>query len=87
MGANSHGPRDMREPTERDRKDAMRAVAWIRKRRERLLQANQQMRDAADNAIRTIMTPGRRNAQIDKAVREVQAAARFQCKMLREYKS
>jgi hypothetical protein len=87
MGANSHGQRDMREPTERDRKDAMRAVAWIRKRRERLLQANQQMRDAADNAIRTIMTPGRRNAQIDKAVREVQAAARFQCKMLREYKS
>jgi hypothetical protein len=87
MGANGHGPRDMREPTERDRKEAMRAVAWIRKRRERFLQANKQMRDAADNAIRTIMTPDRRSARIGKAVREVQAAARFQCKMLREYKS
>jgi hypothetical protein len=65
----------------------MRAVAWLRRRRERFLQANQQMRDAAENAIRTLMTPGRRNAQTDKAVREVQAAARFQCKMLREYKS
>jgi hypothetical protein len=87
MGANSHGQRDMREVTERDRKSAMRAVVWLRKRRERFLQANQQMRDAADNAIRTIMTPGRRSARIDKAVREVQAAARFQCKMLKEYKS
>jgi hypothetical protein len=65
----------------------MRAVAWLRKRRERFLQANKQIRDAADDAIRTIMTPGRRDARIDKAVREVQAAARFQCKMLREYKS
>jgi hypothetical protein len=77
----------MREATERDRKDATRAVAWIRKRRERFLQANKQMRDAADNAIRTILTPDRKSARIDKAVREVQAAARFQCKMLREYKS
>jgi hypothetical protein len=77
----------MREATERDRRNAMRAVAWLRKRRERFLQANKQMRDAADNAIGTIMTPGRRDARIDKAVREVQAAARFQCKMLREYKS
>jgi hypothetical protein len=77
----------MREATERDRKNAMRAVAWLRRRRKRFLQANQQMRDAADNAIRTIMTPARRNARIDKAVREVQDAARFQCKMLREYKS
>ena len=77
----------MKEPTERDRRDAMRAVAWIRKRRERFLQANKQMRDAADNAIQTILTPDRRSARIDKAVREVQAAARFQCKMLREYKS
>ena len=65
----------------------MRAVAWLRKRRERFLQANKQMRDAADNAIRTILTPGRRSARIDKAVREVRAAARFQCKMLKEYKS
>ena len=87
MGANSHGQRDMREATECDRKEAMRAVAWLRRRRERFLQANKQMRDAADNAIRTLMTPDRRNARIDKAVREVQAAARFQCKMLREYKS
>jgi hypothetical protein len=77
----------MKEPTERDRKNAMRAVAWIRKRRERFLQANKQMRDAADNAIQAILTPDRRSARIDKAVREVQAAARFQCKMLREYKS
>jgi hypothetical protein len=87
MGANSHGQQDMREPTERDRKDAMRAVAWLRRRRERFLQANQQMRDAADNALCTIATLDRRNARIDKAVREVQAAARFQCRMLREYKS
>jgi len=87
MEANSHGHRDMKEATEREQRDAMRAVAWIRKRRERFLQANKQMRDAADNAIRTILTPDRRNARIDKAVREVQAAARFQCKMLREYKS
>jgi hypothetical protein len=87
MGADSHGQRNMKEATERDRKNAMRAVAWIRKRRERFLQANKQMRDAADNAIRTIMTPDRRSARIDKAVREVQAAARFQCKMLKEYKS
>ena len=87
MGANSHGQRDMKEPTERDRKNAMHAVALIRKRRERFLQANKQMRDAADNAIRTILTPDRRSARIDKAVREVRAAARFQCKMLREYKS
>jgi hypothetical protein len=76
----------MKEPTERDRRNAMRAVAWLRKRRERFLQANEQMRDAADNAIRTILTSGRRRARIDKTVREVQAAARFQCKMLREYK-
>jgi hypothetical protein len=34
----------------------MRAVAWLRRRRERFLQANKQMRDAADNAIGTIMT-------------------------------
>ena len=87
MEASDHAQRDMREPTERDRKNAMRAVAWIRKRRERFLQANKQMRDAADNAIQTILTPDRRSARIDKAVREVQAAARFQCKMLREYKS
>ena len=87
MEANSHGQRQMREPTECDRKEAMRAVAWIRRRRERFLQANKQMRDAADNAIQTILTPGRRSARIDKAVREVQAAARFQCKMLRQYKS
>jgi hypothetical protein len=87
MGANSHGQREMKEATERDRKNAMRAVAWTRKRRERFLQANKQMRDAADNAIQTILTPDRRSARIDKAVREVQAAARFQCKMLREYKS
>jgi hypothetical protein len=86
MRANSHGQRDMREPTEPDRKDAMRAVAWLRKRCERFLQANQEMRDAAENAIRTIATPGRRNARIDRAVREVQAAARFRCKMLKEYK-
>jgi hypothetical protein len=45
----------------------MRAVAWLRRRRERFLQANKQMRDAADNAIRTLMTPDRRNARIDKA--------------------
>jgi len=76
----------MIEATERDRKSAMRAVAWLRRRRERFLQANKQMRDAADNAIGTIMTPDRRSARIDKAVREVRAAARFQCKMLREYK-
>jgi hypothetical protein len=81
------GSGDMKEVTERERKNAMRAVAWLRKRRERFLQANKQMREAADNAIRTIMTPGRRSARIDKAVREVQAAARFQCKMLKEYKS
>jgi hypothetical protein len=87
MGANRHGQRDMKEPTERDRKNAMRAVALILKRRERFLEANKQMRDAADNAIRTILTPARRSARIDEAVREVQAAARFQCKMLREYKS
>jgi hypothetical protein len=87
MGADRHGQRDMKEPTERDRKEAMRAVAWLRRRRERFLQANKQMRDAADNAIRTIITPRRGDARIDKAVREVQAAARFQCKMLREYKS
>jgi hypothetical protein len=86
MGADSHGQRDMREPTARDRKNAMRAVAWLRRRRERFLQANKQMRDAADNAIRAILTPDRRNARIDKAVREVRAAARFQCKMLKEYK-
>jgi hypothetical protein len=77
----------MIKATERERKNAMRAVAWLRKRRERFLQANKQMRRAADNAIRTILTPGRRSARIDKAVREVQAAARFQCRMLREYKS
>jgi hypothetical protein len=77
----------MIKATERERKNAMRAVALILKRRERFLQANKQMRDAADNAIRTILTPSRRSARIDKAVREVQAAARFQCKMLREYKS
>jgi hypothetical protein len=77
----------MKEPTERDRKNAAHAVALILKRRVRFLQANKQMRDAADNAIRTILTPARRSARIDKAVREVQAAARFQCKMLREYKS
>ncbi len=65
----------------------MRAVAWLRKRRERFLQANKQMRDAAANAIQTILTSGRRDARIGKAVREVQAAARFQCKMLRQYKS
>jgi hypothetical protein len=77
----------MIEATERERRNAMRAVALLRKRRERFLQANKQMRDAADYAIRTIMTPNRRTARIDKAVREIQAAARFQCKMLREYKS
>jgi len=77
----------MIKAAERERKNAMRAVAWLRKRRERSLQANKQMRDAADNALRTLMTPERRNARIDKAEREVQAAARFQCKMLREYKS
>jgi hypothetical protein len=87
MEASDHGRRDMKEATERERRDAMRAVAWIRTRRERFLQANKQMRDAADNAIRTILTSDRRSARIDKAVREVQAAARFQCKMLREYKS
>jgi hypothetical protein len=87
MEANNHGQRNMIKSTERDRKNAMRAVALILKRRERFLQANKQMRDAADNAIQTILTPGRRSARIDKAVREVQAAARFQCKMLREYKS
>jgi hypothetical protein len=76
----------MIKATERERKNAMRAVALIRKRRERFLQANKQMRDAADNAIRAILTPSRRSARIGKAVREVQAAARFQCKMLREYK-
>jgi hypothetical protein len=81
------GRRGMKESTERDRKNAMRAVARISKRRERFLQANKQMRDAADNAIQTILTPGRRRARIDKAVRKIQAAARFQCKMLREYKS
>jgi hypothetical protein len=80
------GKRDMKEPTPRDRRNAMRAVAWLRKRRARFLQANEQMRDAADNAVRAIVTPDRRRGRIDKAVREVQAAARFQCKMLREYK-
>jgi hypothetical protein len=35
----------------------MRAVARLRKRLERFLDANKQMRDAADNAIRTIITP------------------------------
>src|SRR5580704_3484141 len=87
MEADNHGQRDMIKAAERERKNAMRAVAWLRKRRERSLQANKQMRDAADNALRTLMTPERRNARIDKAEREVQAAARFQCKMLREYKS
>jgi hypothetical protein len=87
MEANNHGQRNMIKSTERDRKNATRAVALILKRRERFLQANKQMREAADNAIQTILTPGRRSARIDKAVREVQAAARFQCKMLREYKS
>jgi hypothetical protein len=72
---------------ERERKNTMCAVALIWKRRQRFLQANEQTRDAADNAIRTIMTPGRKSARIDKAVREVRAAARFQCRMLKEYKS
>jgi hypothetical protein len=77
----------MIKATERERRNAKRAVALLRKRRERFLQANNQMRDAADNAIRTIVTPGRSSTRIEKAVREVRAAARFQCKMLREYES
>jgi hypothetical protein len=87
MGANGHGQRDMIKATERERRNAMRAVAWLRRRRERFLLANKQMRDAADDAIRAIMSADRKKAQIDKTVREVQAAARFQCKMLKEYKS
>jgi hypothetical protein len=73
-------------PTERDRKNAKRAVAWLVKRHERFLQANKQMREAANSAARVVATPGQGRAHIDKAVREVQAAARFQCRMLRAYK-
>ena len=74
----------LREPTERDIKSAKRAVARIVSRHERFLQANKQMREAANSAAHAIQVPGRR--PINKALREVQAAARFQCKMLREYK-
>jgi hypothetical protein len=74
----------VRAPTERDIKNAERAVARIIKRHERFLEANKQMRAAADSAAHAIQVPGRR--VVTKAVREVQAAARFQCKMLREYK-
>jgi hypothetical protein len=87
MEASNHGQRDMIKATVGEQKNAMRAVAWLRKRLKRFLQANKQMRDAANNATRTIATPGRRDARIDKAIREIQAAARFQCEMLREYKS
>jgi hypothetical protein len=87
LAANSQAQRDMIKATERERRNAMRAVALLRKRRERFLLANKQMRDAADDAIRAIMSADRKKAQIDKTVREVQAAARFQCKMLKEYKS
>ena len=71
--------------TERQRKTAKDAAAFLRERRERFLRANKQMRDAAENAIQTIMTPGRRRSRIESAVREVRAAARFQCAMLKEY--
>jgi hypothetical protein len=73
----------LKEPTERDIKSAERAVAWLVSRHERFLQANKQMREAANSAAHAIQVPGRR--PINKAVREVQAAARFQCKMLREF--
>jgi hypothetical protein len=74
----------LKAPTERDIKSAKRAVAWLAKRHERFLEANKQMREAANSAARAITVPDRR--PINKAVREVQAAARFQCRMLREYK-
>jgi hypothetical protein len=73
----------LKEPTERDIESARRAVARILSRHERFLQANKQLREAANSAAHAIQVPGRR--PVNKAVREVQAAARFQCKMLREF--
>jgi hypothetical protein len=72
--------------TKRQREKSERAVALLWEQRARFLQANKQMRDAADIAIRTIMIPGRSKSQIDSAVRQIRAAARFQCTMLKEYK-
>jgi hypothetical protein len=74
----------VRAPTKHDIKSAKRAVARLVKRHERFLRANKQMREAANTAALAIQVPGQR--PINKAVREVQAAARFQCRMLREYK-
>jgi len=70
----------------RQRKKSERAIALLWKKRSLFLLANQQMRVAAVNAMRTIMIPNRSKAQIDSAVRQIWAAARFQCRMLREYK-
>jgi hypothetical protein len=73
----------VRAPTEHDIKSAKRAVARLVKRHKRFLEANKQMREATNSAALAIQVPGRR--PVTKAVREVQAAAKFQCKMLREY--
>jgi hypothetical protein len=72
--------------TKRQQKNTNRAVALLWEQRSRFLQANKQMRDAASNAILTIMIPNRSKSQIDSAVRQIRAAARFQCRMLRKYK-
>jgi hypothetical protein len=69
----------------RPRKPSKRAVALLWKQRALFLQANKQMRDAATNAFLTIATRNRSKAQIDSAVRQVRSAAKFQCRMLREY--
>jgi hypothetical protein len=72
--------------TKRQRKKSNRAVTLLWEQRARFLVANQQLRNAAIIAMRTIMIPNRSKSQIDSAVRQIRAAARFQCRMLKEYK-